>query len=101
MYIVLLGAPGTGKGTQAQFISNAYNLPIVSAGHILRNISKKKTHFGQEIFKIIKQGKLVPNETITNIIQKEILKKKLSNWVYFRWISENSYTSRKSKKYWI
>lgn len=44
MYIVLLGAPGTGKGTQAQFISNAYNLPIVSAGHILRNISKKKKH---------------------------------------------------------
>jgi len=45
MYIVLLGAPGTGKGTQAQFISNAYNLPIVSAGHILRNISKKKNTF--------------------------------------------------------
>lgn len=79
MHIVLLGAPGTGKGTQAQFISKEYNIPIISTGQILRNISKETTNLGKKINKIITNGKLVSDEIIIEIIKNHILQHKCKN----------------------
>lgn len=76
MKIVLLGAPGTGKGTQAQFISNQYNLPIISTGNILRKLVKKNTKVGNIINNSISNGKLVPDIIITTIVKNIIAKLK-------------------------
>ncbi|XBC39652.1 MAG: nucleoside monophosphate kinase [Buchnera aphidicola (Chaetogeoica yunlongensis)] len=79
MKIVLLGAPGTGKGTQAQFIANKYKLSIISTGNILRNEIKKKTNLGFKIEEFIIKGKLVQNSIIMEIIKNELTQKKYKN----------------------
>ncbi|AAO27138.1 adenylate kinase [Buchnera aphidicola str. Bp (Baizongia pistaciae)] len=79
MHIVLIGGPGTGKGTQAELLSKKYMLPVISTGHILRKISTKKTLFGEKIKNIINSGKLVPDTIIIKIITNEILHKNYTN----------------------
>ncbi|QJC31094.1 adenylate kinase [Enterobacteriaceae endosymbiont of Macroplea mutica] len=75
MRIILLGAPGVGKGTHARFISEKYNLPHISIGNILRNcISNHDSIMSQKIKKYINNGLMVPDN-----ITIQIIKKRLSN----------------------
>ena len=59
MNLIIFGPPGAGKGTQADFIVNKYNLYQLSTGSLLRNEIKNKTDLGKEIASIIKAGSLV------------------------------------------
>ncbi|WP_343182974.1 nucleoside monophosphate kinase [Buchnera aphidicola (Neophyllaphis podocarpi)] len=68
MRIILLGAPGTGKGTQAKLISDIYQIPNISTGIILRKQIKKN----KKIKKIIESGKLVSDEIVISLIKKRI-----------------------------
>lgn len=72
MRLILLGAPGAGKGTQATRISEKYNLPHISTGDILRRNIKLGTELGKEAKSYIDAGKLVPDEVVINIVKDRL-----------------------------
>ena len=72
MNIVLLGAPGTGKGTQAQFISDALGLPVITPGDILRQEIKNNTMLGKKAERFVKSGALVPDGIIIDMIKERV-----------------------------
>ena len=74
MNLILLGPPGSGKGTQAQFIVKKYNYFQLSTGDLLRNEIKKNTLLGKEIENIITPGEFV-NDTIVNALLKQAITK--------------------------
>ena len=76
MNIIFFGPPGTGKGTIAQYINRKFGYQHISSGDLLRDEVKKKTKIGREISPLIKDGKLVEDEIIANIVSKKV--KKLS-----------------------
>jgi len=69
MYIILFGAPGAGKGTQAKILSSKLNIPHISTGDILRSAIEKKTQLGLEAKKIMDKGELVPDNIMVGIIR--------------------------------
>lgn len=74
MNIILLGAPGAGKGTQASKISDAYALPHISTGDIFRENIKNETEIGLLAKSYIDKGQLVPDEVTCKIVENRILK---------------------------
>ncbi len=72
MNIILLGAPGAGKGTQASRISDAYKLPHISTGDIFRENIKNGTPIGLQAKSYIDQGLLVPDEVTCKIVEDRI-----------------------------
>jgi len=72
MRIVLLGAPGVGKGTQAKRISKKFDIPHVSTGDILRSEIKNETEHGMRAREYVESGKLVPDELVFDIIKSFI-----------------------------
>lgn len=68
MKIIMLGAPGAGKGTQAQMIAGQYHIPHVSTGDIFRANIKNGTELGMEAKKYMDQGLLVPDELTVKIL---------------------------------
>lgn len=72
MNIVLLGAPGSGKGTQAQMMAEHYKLPHISTGEIFRYHIKKQTPIGIEAKKFIDKGKLVSDDITIEIVKQRI-----------------------------
>lgn len=68
MKIIMLGAPGAGKGTQAKMIADRYNVPHISTGDIFRANIKNGTELGMEAKKYMDQGKLVPDELTVKIL---------------------------------
>ena len=75
MIIVLLGPPGSGKGTQAELICKKFGFFHFSTGNILRNEVKKKTKIGKEIELIINAGKLISDKIIIQIVDNKITEK--------------------------
>ena len=72
MNIMLFGAPGAGKGTQAKFLIEKYGIPQISTGDILRAAIKEGTAMGLEAKKFMDEGKLVPDSTIIGIIKDRL-----------------------------
>lgn len=72
MKMILLGPPGAGKGTQAQFICEHYNIPQISTGDMLRAAVKAKTTLGLEAKKLMDSGALVPDDTIITLVKERI-----------------------------
>ena len=70
MRLVLLGAPGAGKGTQAKKIIQRFKISHISTGNILRNEIKNDTELGRKAGNFVKEGKLVPDDLIIEIIKK-------------------------------
>ncbi len=68
MKLILLGAPGAGKGTQSEILSRMCNIPTISTGNILRAAVKEGTAVGVRAKEYIDQGKLVPDEVIIDIV---------------------------------
>ncbi len=68
MKIIMLGAPGAGKGTQAKMIADKYSLPHISTGDIFRANIKNGTELGMEAKKYMDQGLLVPDELTVKIL---------------------------------
>ena len=73
MNIILFGAPGVGKGTQAQFISKKFSISHISTGDVLRVAIKNQTKLGLEAKKFMDGGNLVPDEVMIGLV-REILK---------------------------
>lgn len=72
MRLILLGAPGAGKGTQAEILSKILNVPTISTGNILRAAIKNGTPVGLKAEAYINAGKLVPDEVIIGIIKERL-----------------------------
>ena len=78
MKLILLGPPGSGKGTQAQKIEQKYNLKQLATGDLLRDEIKSESKIGREVKKIIDRGELVSDKIIISLIENSIDKKKFS-----------------------
>ena len=72
MNLILLGAPGAGKGTQAEVICNAKGIPAISTGNILREAVKSGTPCGLEAKTYMEAGALVPDEVVIGILKDRI-----------------------------
>lgn len=72
MNLILLGAPGAGKGTQAEVICNALHIPAISTGNILREAVKNGTKMGLEAKSAMESGHLVPDDVVISILKDRI-----------------------------
>ena len=72
MHIILLGSPGSGKGTQAQFITEKYAIPQISTGDMLRAAVRDGTPLGVEAKKVMDAGGLVSDDIILGLIKERI-----------------------------
>ncbi|WP_180683600.1 adenylate kinase [Tepidicella baoligensis] len=83
MRLILLGAPGAGKGTQATFICQKYGIPQISTGDMLRAAVKAGTPLGLEAKKIMDAGGLVSDELIINLVKDRIAQPDCANGFLF------------------
>lgn len=72
MKFILLGAPGAGKGTQAQFLTKKFNIPQISTGDMLRAAIKAETELGKQAKEAIDTGKLVTDKIIIALVKERI-----------------------------
>jgi len=72
MRVILLGAPGAGKGTQAQFICEQYSIPQISTGNMLREAIKAGTPLGKKVEQVMKAGELVSDDIIIDLVKARI-----------------------------
>ena len=79
MKIIMLGAPGAGKGTQAKKIAEKYNIPHISTGDIFRANIKNNTELGKKAKEYMDQGLLVPDELTCDLVTDRIQKDDCSN----------------------
>ena len=79
MKLILLGAPGAGKGTQAEVISEKYNIPTISTGNIIRAALKNGTEMGLKAKSYIDAGNLVPDDVVIGIIKERLAESDCQN----------------------
>ena len=79
MRIILLGAPGAGKGTQAQFIMEKYGIPQISTGDMLRAAVKAGSELGNQAKAIMDAGKLVTDELVIALVKERITQEDCKN----------------------
>lgn len=79
MKLILLGAPGAGKGTQADILSQRLNIPTISTGNILRAAVKNGTPVGLKAKEYMDAGKLVPDEVIIGIVVERLAESDCAN----------------------
>ena len=72
MRLILLGAPGAGKGTQAAELEKEYNIPAISTGQIIREVIAAKTALGNEVKAYIDRGELVPDDIVVEMVKERI-----------------------------
>lgn len=72
MKLILLGAPGAGKGTQAEILSRKFGIPTISTGNILRAAMKNGTPVGLRAKAYVESGKLVPDDVIIGIVEERL-----------------------------
>lgn len=83
MNLILFGPPGAGKGTQAEKLVNHFDLPHLSTGNIFRANIKNETPLGKKVKSILDAGKLVPDETVVELVADELDNEKYDNGVIF------------------
>lgn len=79
MKLILLGAPGSGKGTQADFIKKKYNIPHISTGEIFRENIKNQTALGIKVKEIMDNGNLCPDDLTIEIVKDRLSKPDCAN----------------------
>ncbi len=79
MKLILIGPPGSGKGTQGAILCEKYNIPEISTGAIIRNEIRSNTELGTQAKKFIDEGKLVPDSLIIDIIKERLSKDDCKN----------------------
>lgn len=79
MKLILLGAPGAGKGTQAEIISKKLGIPTISTGNILREAIKNETEIGLKAKSFMDNGKLVPDDVIIGIVSERVAREDCAN----------------------
>ena len=83
MFILILGAPGSGKGTQGKLLAERLGLPKITTGDILRAAMKNGTPLGVEAKKYYDEGKLVPDSVVLGMIKDELSRPEAKNGAIF------------------
>lgn len=83
MRIILMGAPGAGKGTQAQFITEKYGIPQISTGDMLRAAVKAGTPLGKQVEEVMQSGALVSDDLIISLVKERIAQADCENGCLF------------------
>ena len=83
MKIILLGAPGAGKGTQAKYITETYGIPQVSTGDMLRTAVKEKSELGLKVEQVMASGALVTDDIIIALVKERIAQPDCQNGFLF------------------
>jgi adenylate kinase len=83
MRLILLGAPGAGKGTQAKFICDEFNIPQISTGDMLRAAVKAQTELGLQAKKVMDDGGLVSDDIIIGLVKDRISEQDCANGFLF------------------
>ena len=82
MRLILLGAPGAGKGTQAKKLSEKYGIPKISTGDILREAMQKGTALGLKAKSYMDSGQLVPDDVVIGIVEEKLKDKEcIKGWI--------------------
>ena len=79
MKLILLGAPGAGKGTQAELICDRLSIPSISTGNMIREAMKNGTEMGKKAKSFVDAGNLVPDEVVIGIIKERLSEKDCEN----------------------
>lgn len=79
MQIIIFGAPGVGKGTQAKILASKLNLAHISTGDILRDAIKNETELGRKAKEIVQSGGLVPDEIVGGIVKETLKEERCKN----------------------
>jgi len=79
MNLILLGAPGAGKGTQAELLVQKLSIPAISTGNMLREAMKNGSALGQQVKKIMDEGSLVPDGVILDIVAERVAQADCAN----------------------
>ena len=79
MKLILLGAPGAGKGTQAEIISKVLNIPTISTGNMLREAMKNGTELGRKVKNFMDNGQLVPDDVVIGIVEERVAREDCKN----------------------
>ena len=79
MNLILLGAPGAGKGTQADLLVKKLSIPAISTGNMLREAVKLGTPLGEQVRHIMDSGMLVPDETVLDLVRRRIAREDCKN----------------------
>ncbi len=79
MKVILLGAPGAGKGTQADKISEKFNIPAISTGYIIRHAIAEGTELGKLAKGYIDEGKLLPDDVVTELLLERLKQEDCKN----------------------
>lgn len=72
MKLIMLGAPGAGKGTQAEVIAERYGIPTISTGNLIREAIKNQTEVGRQVKEFIDRGELVPDDVVIKIVSERL-----------------------------
>ncbi|WP_280538709.1 adenylate kinase [Chromohalobacter sp. 11-W] len=83
MRLILLGAPGAGKGTQAQFICEHFDIPQISTGDMLRTAVKEESELGLKVKEIMNSGGLVSDDIIISLVKERIAQPDCANGFLF------------------
>ncbi len=79
MNLILLGAPGAGKGTQAELLVKKLSIPAISTGNMLREAMNNGSQLGQQVKKIMEEGSLVPDDVVLDIVAERVSKDDCAN----------------------
>ena len=79
MNLILLGAPGAGKGTQAELLSEKLSIPAISTGNMLREAIANGSALGQKVKKLMDEGSLVPDDVVLDIVAERVSRPDCSN----------------------
>src|SRR5690625_3139374 len=79
MRLIILGLPGSGKGTQAKKVAEKYHLTTISTGEMLRETAKEKDIFGYKVQEYMNKGELVPDEWINSLVKSRLQEKDVEN----------------------
>ena len=85
-YIVLLGPPGVGKGTQAEILAEKTGLPHVSSGDLFRENMKTNTELGKQAKSYMDKGELVPDDVTIAMVRDRISRAGLQGWSHPGWL---------------
>ena len=79
MNLILLGAPGAGKGTQAELLVKALSIPAISTGNMLREAMKNRTPLGEQVRQIMDSGMLVPDDVVMDLVSRRVEREDCKN----------------------
>ena len=101
MKLIIIGPQGSGKGTQAALISEAFGIPIIAPGEIFRNAIRDNTVLGKKLSVIVNSGKLVPDSITNRIIKLRLSKKDCRQGAILDGYPRRLSQAKILQKYWV